>query len=175
MQLLCFAQHVAQYNVSACNVLLHVHSNSILDYMIREPDHDFTEVVVQRFSIIHAGKLHNYQTTLRETGYSILNGGPTIPRSYKRENNCRGQRGSCTSLRLSRRQAHHLREECYTPISDLSIYQNKDTVMMGKRYPEAGKREGVDGGLNKSRTFKRRSSKVLSAKRDSGPFEEHPR
>ena len=46
--------------------LLRVLPASILDYMIREPDHDFLEVVVQRFSIIHAGKLHNYQTTLRE-------------------------------------------------------------------------------------------------------------
>ena len=59
-----------------------------------------------------------------------------------------------------------VQEERYTPISDLSIYQNKNTIMMVKRYPEAGKREGVDGGLNKSKTFKRRSSEVLSAKRD---------
>jgi hypothetical protein len=94
--------------------------------MIREPDHDFTEVVVQRFSIIHAGKLHNYQTTLRETGYSILNGEPTIPRSYKSEINCRGQPGSCTSLRLSRRQAHHRpRRVLYTHIRSSHIPKQK--------------------------------------------------
>jgi hypothetical protein len=34
-----------------------------------------------------------------------------------------------------------------------------------KSYPEAEKREGVDGGLNKSNTCKRRSVEILSVKR----------
>jgi len=97
-----------------------------------------SEVVVQRFSIIHAGKLHNNQPTSWENKVvlNILSGeSTTVPRSYKREANRRWQLEFCVSFRLSHRQRPSpSKKSVYTHRRDLNRYQN-NTTMIRKMLP----------------------------------------
>jgi hypothetical protein len=104
-------------------------------------------VWLKQFSIIHAGKLHNDQATLCARMLHHSNATPIAADTSRvclfgrHPGHCPSRKNICTR--------------------DRSQQQKKTAEQTRKSYPEAEKREGVDGGLNISNTCKRRSVKTL--------------